>query len=233
MSTGTYAPPPCTTSELRSYLQLYNPTYDPTTSTAPDTIANHFMYLQSPSRRRRLTTKQSPTAWTPLADILRTDKPLQPQHPSGERLTHLGLQQPTYNPSMLTPLPSVSCSNDLQSLQTYAPTPRPTHDPTTPRSYFCHPPTPQLYSKAIQQTHSLGPAAPRRTPPLADLFYPYLPVPSDRREQWDRSPDRREGGAGRSGRRPLGMLTVGRHSEADFYPGGLPLRGRGIVSCRP
>ena len=34
--------------------------------------------------------------------------------------------------------------------------------------------------------------------------------------------------AGRSERDPLGMLTEGRHSEADPSPGGLPLGGRAM-----
>ena len=39
--------------------------------------------------------------------------------------------------------------------------------------------------------------------------------------------------AGRSVKGPSGMATVGRHSEADPEPGGLPLGGRGGARHRP
>ena len=58
-------------------------------------------------------------------------------------------------------------------------------------------------------------------------------MPSDRREQWHRYSDRREDIAGRSVRGPLGISTAGRYPEAAPEPGGLPLRGRGIVKHRP
>ncbi len=100
---------------------------------------------------------------------------------------------------------------------------RPAHThnpPTILRPY----PTPYYYNYNLRHHH-------KQTQPrtqLAEGFILNLPIPSDRREQWDRYSDHREDIAGRSEKGPLGMLTEGRHPEVGPEPGGLPLGGRDI-----